>query len=222
MSRITSKYYQGALNFHMQGAITLSGALLHGAGNSTTRVVSDQANKRFLDYNLENSAATGDNRGMYLRLYHTGAGAGGGEALRCFTTVLNVAKGTCHGAHISLNFGTSGSITGLGVANRNTLHIPAAMSGGTYAPLQTEYYADTSSADVAGTTVAVMHRYVVDGNGTGVTAIDAALSFIDFAGFTAGSGNMIDTDITALTGKASLPVMIDGTLYGYIPIVTGS
>jgi len=62
----------------------------------------------------------------------------------------------------------------------------------------------------------------IDGDGTAVGNVDDNISFLNLNGFTAGSGKMIDTDKTALTGKAGLLVYFDGVLYGYIPIVTGA
>src|SRR3990172_3135674 len=89
----------------------------------------------FLQYYFSSPATSGDVRGIYNRLYLTGAGAAG-ESLRTYTTV-NAAADTTHGIHASLGFGSSGSVTGLGVAGRNTLHVPnAALSGGTYACIQ--------------------------------------------------------------------------------------
>jgi len=124
-----------------------STAVLHGAGVSGTNVVINSANKRFMNYYLENSATSGDNRGMYLRHYLSGAGSSG-EALRLFQTISDVACAGAHGAHISLNFGTTGSVVGLGMASRCTLHLPAGtMPTGTVAPVMSEVWfeADTSS-----------------------------------------------------------------------------
>lgn len=180
------------------------------------------ADVNMLDFRFTNSATSGDNRGLYNRFYLSGAG-GGGESLRSFTTVSDVAAGTAHGAHVSLNFATSGSVTGLGVATRTTLHvIDGALTGGTYAAFQPEVWADGDGSDVSGATTFAILRPSLGGDDTGVANIDANAYLIDFAGFTAGSGNMLDTDITALTGKAGIRVAIDGVAYGYIPVVTGS
>lgn len=128
----------------------------------------------------------------------------------------NVVASTAHGAHTSLSFGASGRVSGLGVAGRNTLHIPSGgLSAGTYAALQAEIYADGVGVTSVPT---ALFRGVVDGNATGAASV---LTFLDLAA-AAGSGKLIDTDITTLTGKAGLAVTVNGTLYGYIPIVTGS
>ena len=78
-------------------------SLLLGAGTSTNKFTTATANTKFMEFRLENSATSGDNRGQYLRLYLSGAG-GGGEASRIFTTEKNVAAGNAHGQHCSLNF----------------------------------------------------------------------------------------------------------------------
>lgn len=161
------------------------------AGTSSARVVEDTADLKFLSFYLDNGATSGDNRGLYLRLYLTGAG-GGGESARIFTTVEDVAAGTAHGAHISLNFGDTGSITGLGAAVRGTVHIPnAAISGGTYAAMQAEIYSDGASSDPAGATAYSFIRIANGGNATGIAAVDDSAFLFDFAGMAAGSGNMI-------------------------------
>jgi len=174
--------------------------LIMGYGNSTTRYVTGTANARFFDFNLENNATSGDNRGMYLRLYHTGAG-GGGEALRVFTTV-NANCGTAHGAHISLNFlATAGSseTSGLGAALRATLHIPNVASWaptGTYTAVQAEIYNDGANSDPAGMTVLSALRVVNGGNATGAADVDDDAYLFDFSGWTVASGNMLAASTT--------------------------
>jgi len=151
----------GRIAFYNATTNTDGGILKCGTSSSAVSVTTPD--HKFISFYLANAAASGDNRGMYLRLYHTGAG-GGGEALRVFTTVSNVAAGTAHGAHISLSFGSTGSITGLGLGMRATLHVPnQAQSGGTYAGAQSEVYFDGTSARIAGATVASIHRFICDG-----------------------------------------------------------
>lgn len=163
------------------------------AGTSGARVTEDTADMKFMAAYFDNGATSGDNRGFYLRLYLTGAG-GGGEALRVFTDVEDVAGATAHGAHISLKFGTTGSITGQGIASRNTLHIPsAAMSGGTYAPLQAEIWSDGASSDAAGVTDLSFIRVVNGGNATGITNMDDDAALISYTGGSIASGNLVQT-----------------------------
>lgn len=162
------------------------------AGTSSSRVAEDTANMKFLAFYLDNGATSGDNRGMYLRLYLTGAG-GGGEAARIFTTVEDVTGGTAHGAHISLNFGDTGKISGLGVAMRGTLHIPdqAMSGGGTYAALQAEIYSDGDDSDPAGMTQLALIRLVNAGTSNGKADVDDDAVLFDFDGFTAGADHLV-------------------------------
>ena len=95
-------FRNGGKGYHL-GNKYGSGLLL-SAGSSSNRVTSGSANVKFFEFRCESSATSGDNRAIYNRLYITGAG-NGGESLRSFTTVEDVAESTAHGAHISLNVG---------------------------------------------------------------------------------------------------------------------
>ena len=184
-------------------------------GTSTNRITVTDPNTNVVQFYSENTATSGDNRGIYNRFYLSGAG-GGGESLRAYTTVNNVAASTAHGTHTSLSFGTSGSVSGLGVAMRGTLHIPSGgLAAGTYAAVQAEVYADGTGTTAVPT---ALFRGVVGGNATGAASV---LTFLDLDS-TPGNGKLVNTSITALTGKAGLKVTVGGVLYGYIPIVTGS
>ncbi len=173
-------------------------------GTSSNHVMITEANAKFLSVYLENAATSGDNRGFYLRQYLTGAG-GGGEALRVFTTISDVAAGTAHGAHISLNFGTTGSVTGLGVAGRNTLHIPndASWAPGTIAAIQAEIYSDGTNSDTDGATEVSFIRVVNDGNANGIADVDDDANLITITGGAIAAGNMVqaETDETKFSHK---------------------
>lgn len=161
------------------------------AGTSTAPVTEDTADFKFISLYFDNGATSGDNRGFYNRFYLTGAG-GGGESFRTYTTVSNVAGSTAHGAHISLDFAATGSITGLGVAGRNTLHIPdAALGGGTYAALQAEIYSDGASSTPATATKLSFLRFTNDGNGTGVAAVEDKAFLFEISNGTSDTGNMV-------------------------------
>lgn len=194
---------------------TSTSALILGAGQSSAsaRETTATANRNFIEFRLQNSATTGDNRGMYLRLYLTGAGTGGGESARLFTTVENVALGTAHGAHISINFGATGSVTGQAIATRSTLHIPnAAVTTGTQAAVQAEIFADGSSSDIS----AIPHglfRGVVAGNATGAATVD---TFLMLSVPTPGSNKFIDTDEKTGAAYGGLKVNIIGVGTKYI------
>lgn len=99
-----------------------STALLSGGGTASAPLNTLQANKNFLGYWLESGALTGAARGIYMRLYLTGAGEG--EAGRFYATAAaaNVATGgSIHGIHSSLSLAIGGSVSGQGAALRATL-----------------------------------------------------------------------------------------------------
>jgi len=200
--------------------INPSNALVMGIGTSSGRAQANAASRNFLSFYFENFATSGDNRGMYLRMYHSGAGAGG-EAARLYTTVNNVAAGTAHGAHISLGFASTGTVTGLGVASRNTLHIAnQATQAGTMAATQAELYADGSAAALAGTDVTLL-RFLVDGHADGIANIVGAsgATLFNVVGVAAGSDGVNSLFRTAAptTLAASLKVKVGSTLY-YLPL----
>lgn len=192
--------------------INPSSALVMGIGTSSGRAQANAASRNFLSFYFENFATSGDNRGMYLRLYHSGAGAGG-EAARLFTTVNNVAAGTAHGAHISLNFGTSGTVTGLGVAMRATLHIAnQATQAGTLAAIQAEIYSDGSTSDPAGSSLSFI-RVVNGGDATGGADVDDDVALFDISGVTIATGNLVAASTTEANYSHSVRVRINGTNY---------
>lgn len=217
------------VNLQIKGGITgnttfgtvAHAGVLHGAGtSSSSAATNDTAGTKFMSYYLDCGATSDDARGLYLRLYLTGAG-GGGEAARIFTTVNNVAGATAHGAHISLSFGTTGSITGQGIANRNTLHVPAAMTNGTYAATQSEIYSDSATADLAGVTEQSFHRFVNDGNATGKGKVDATGNLFSLQGFTVGSGKLFQAN-TAAAATHALRITIGSTPYYIMLTDTGA
>lgn len=183
----------GAARLDFSGA-TVAAANTDGgiikAGTSGARVVEDTADMKFVSLYFDDGATSGDARGIYNRLYITGAG-GGGESLRSFTTVEDVAGATAHGAHLSLNFGASGTLTGLGVATRSTLHVPdTATQAGTLAAVQAEIWSDGATSDPAGSLLSVF-RVVNGGNATGMADVDTDAFLFDFAGWTPAGGSMI-------------------------------
>lgn len=217
---MASPYNLFIANQFPEPAINPSTALVMGIGTSTGRAQVNAASRNFLSFYFENFATSGDNRGMYLRLYHSGAGAGG-EAARVFTTVNNVAAGTAHGAHISLNFASTGTVTGLGVASRNTLHIAnQATQAGTMAATQAELYADGSASAPAGADITLL-RFLVDGHADGIANIigAAGATLFTVVGVAAGGDGVNTMFRTAAptTLAASLKVKVGTTLY-YLPL----
>jgi len=196
-------------------------ALIGGIGTNASRETTATASANFFEYRLENSATSGDNRGEYLRLYLTGAG-GGGEAMRIFTTVEDVAAANAHGAHISLNFGTSGTVTGQGIANRCTLHLPttALASNVTLSAVQAEVYSDGSTSDPGGSTILSFFRAVNGGHASGMADVDDDAVLFDLQGFTDATGNLFLSTAPS-TLAASLRVLVGSTTY-YLPLYSGS
>lgn len=214
---MSATHFSGPLIVDGQGGADGVGLVLSG-GTAASPMTTSTADKNMLDFRLENSATSGDNRGLYLRFYLSGAG-GGGEAARLFTTVNNVAAGTAHGAHISLNFGSSGTITGLGVAGRNTLHIPNdGTQAGTLAALQAEIYSDGSLSDTNGATEVSFIRVVNDGHANGKADVEDDAFFFSAQGFADAAGNVFKTGAPTTLG-ASLRVKVGSTTY-YLPLYT--
>jgi len=188
---------------------TATNGSIAGAGASGANHALGATALNGLEFYLNATHTTGDMRGEYLRLYFSGVG-GSGEAARIFSTVNNVAAATVHGAHISLSFGTTGSITGLGVASRNTLHIPKAMTAGTYYVQQLEFWADATTSDTAGMTAQAFTNYNLGGDGTGKALIEDTVNLFAITGGTIAGSNLVETE-TAET-KFSHKIRID--VYG--------
>lgn len=194
------------------GVTPFTNAILHGLGSSTVRPINQTADKNFLEYYLENKA-TGSVRGLYLRLYHTLAGADG-EAARIFATVQDVAAANAKGAHISLSFGSSGYITGEGVAARNTLQVPnAAMhAAGTYAAHEAEIWCDGASSDPTPVTQISLFRAVLSGNATGLAKTDLKAALVAIEGNAIGAGKIMAVK-TAAAVSHTLRIVVNGTPY---------
>jgi len=182
-------------------------------GNGTAQMTSATANKIWRHYRYTSSATSGDARAQYTRLTLTGIG-GGGEAARLFTTVSNVAGVTARGAHISLDFGTTGTISGLGAAVDATLHIPnAAMAAnGTYAAISADLHAVGATTDPAAVTELSFFRVSMQGNATGMGAIDDKALLFDFDGPAVGAGNMIFTN-AALAATHLIRCTLNGVAF---------
>lgn len=101
--------------------------LLHGAGTSTLPITTATANKNFLDYKVKTTAASGDTRGLYMRLYLGGttAGAGYGDAVRAYTTVTGTGYAYASGVHATMSIAAGATVTGSGAGARCTLEAAA-------------------------------------------------------------------------------------------------
>lgn len=184
-------------------------------GTSTDKLTIDDADTKFIEYRFDCGATSGDNRGIYLRLYMTGAG-GGGEALRAYTDVVGVAQGTCHGAHLSLGFGestTGGSITGLGAAVRATLGLPnvAMGAGGTYCAIMCEIYSFGAASDPGAVTELSFFRVVNGGNSTGGEDVDDDAHLFSLQGFTIGTGNLVEAAVSEAEYAHNIRILVGTT-----------
>lgn len=210
-SVFTSATLSGTLA--QQGIATFGSAahdgLLHGSGTSSTKYTMTGASKSALSYYVTTADTADSNRCAYLRLYLTGA-AGGGEAIRGFCTV-GAACSQARGAHISLNYTGTSSITGESMAVKGTYHVPnSTLSCGTSSVLASEVYADGASSDMSGTLA--MFGCHVSGNATGVTTLTGAskLLFMNITGV-ATSGFFKAKSAAAVTH--TLQISVDGTPY---------
>ncbi len=206
----------GDLRWDFSDATVLAGNTDGGLikmGTSASRIVEDTANMRFININVDNGATSGDNRAMYLREFLTGTG-GGGEALRAFTTVEDVRGGTAHGAHISLNFGDTGSLSGLGVAMRATLHIANqayTSLPGTFAAIQPEIWSDGASSDPVGLTELSLIRCSIGGHANGIADVDDDAFLLVLTGGTIGSGNIVESSVGEVNYSHSARCKLNGT-----------
>jgi len=187
------------------------GCILKAGTSSSAISCSTTADMKFISIYTSTSATSGDARSIYNRLYIAGVG-GGGESLRSFTTVNNVAGATAHGAHLSLSFADTGSITGLGVAMRGTIHVPNAISGGTYAALQAEIWGDGATSSVSGATEYSFIRCVTDGTTADVKAtVDTSGFLFSIQGLTANTGKLVElgTGMGTVTGTLKFKLGAD-------------
>lgn len=189
---------------------TTHAAIFFGAGTSASPIASAVASTNFFGYWVKNTASTGTARGEYIRLYLSGGA--GGEAIRAYLTNSAAAPtDTINGAHISLSHSGSGNVTGLATAVRATYHVPSANLTGTNAAVQAELYADGASSNITGN--GAFFRTVIDGNATGVAAIDDTADLMRIDGGTIAAGNIVAAKNAANAVTHTARIRINGTLY---------
>ena len=210
---------------HEAVTTTYNDALVLACGNATTPETTSVANSNFVEMRCETTATTAssDTRLAYLRMYFAGATTGGGETLRVFSTV-EAACGTVRGAHISLNWGASGSVSGLGTAITATLHCPnTGVMTGNVAALEAQAYMDSGDDDDV--TVPTEHgliRCTISGD-AGTVASFKNILHVDVAaacvGNKAAALAVCNADVTGDGGAAAagLQVRVEGTQY-WIPL----
>lgn len=209
----------GKLNLGLNGGAESASGLLAGVGTTANPATTAVADAKFIEIRSESTATSGDSRGLYWRHSLNGAGVSG-EAIRAFSKV-EAAAATTRGAHISLDVASGGSASGLGVGVDSQILVhDGALAGGTYAVSNLEAYSAGSSTDVSGVTEFSMIRMVAGGDATGAANVDDNAFAMTFSGFAAGSGNMIDTDITTHSAYGGLRVNIPGVGTKYIALVS--
>lgn len=162
------------------------------------------ANQNGIEMRLRSSAASGDSRGIYLRLKLYGAG--GGEAGRFFanaSTTLVATGGTINGIHSSMSIDASCSVSGAGNGLRATLGAAAATRtlGGTLAAIQLD-------SDIgAGNTMPSTHAFARITNSGSV-----ALSNL-FIVPNAANGTLLAAHTTQTMTHSMKMISADGTAY---------
>ena len=167
------------------------------------------------------SHTSGDARAAYIRLTLTGSS--GGEAIRAFTNV-NASLTTARGAHISLNFGSSGAVSGLATALSATLHIPnTGTVTGNVAAIEAQAWLDSGDDDdVSMATEHGLIRCTVSGDSGNAAAVTNLLHVSvddNCVGNKAAALMVCNADVTGGGGAASggLQVRVEGTNY-WIPL----
>jgi len=175
--------------------------------------VNDTPNVTFRQFRYDSGAASGDNRGEYLRVYYTGAG-GGGDCMRLYADVVGVAAANVFGLHVTAGFGestTGGSITGTGCALRAQIGLPdvAMAAGGTYCAVMPEIYSFGANSDAGAVTLLAFIRCVNDGNAAGVADVDDDAYLLVLDGGAIAGGNIVEASVTeanyAWSARCRLP-----------------
>lgn len=196
--------------------------LLAGIGTTAAPATTATAGKVFVELRCKTTATSGDNRLGYFRYQIDGAGASG-ECLRAFTD-LTKAAATARGAHISLQAGATGYVTGLGVGVDAQLYVKdeAVAANGTYYAGQSDVYFEGASGSLAAVTKHAIHHFQTSGNATGqatcknVWAIDAPVGNED-------NSNAISPICLAElpVGTIGIATLINGKRY-FVPAVLDS
>jgi hypothetical protein len=193
-------------------------------GTSGTPVVDDDADTKFISIYTDCGATSGEARGIYCKLNGTGAG-GSITAGRFFAYVPDVAQADARGAHISVDLGTSGTVTGSGQALTTTLMLSAAATqAGTLSAITAEVYSPDAATDPSGCSLAVMRFSNVGLAKDDVD--DDCVAFYWDSGWSNATAKMIakaDTP-TTIAGNVNYTVKVrmpDGAL-GYIPIMASA
>jgi len=200
------------LSLGLNGGAASDSGILMGVGTSVAPAATSTADAKFVEIRAKTTAATGDNRLAYLR-YDIG-GAAGGECIRAFTD-LTAATNTARGAHVSLQAGATGTVSGLGAGVDAQLYLKnEALAGGTYSALNSEIYSEGSSVTTAGATDVSFIRVSNGGDATGAATVLAAGNFMTLSGMgTATSATNIFHTTGTVSATHGLRINIDGVDY---------
>ena len=194
---------------NLSGAASASG-LLMGIGTSAAPATTSTPDGKFVEIRAETTATSGDNRLMYLR--YALNGATGGECIRAFTK-LTASGSNVRGAHISLDIGTGGSASGIGIGvDAQILVLNDTLTGGTYAVINSEIYSAGSSTSIASVTAMSFFRAVLSGNATGIADVDDEAYLLSINGGAIGSGNIVSADNDETKFSHKIRIKAQGTL----------
>lgn len=200
-------------------AAASASGLLMGIGTNAAPALSSTADDKFIEIRAKTTATSGDNRLQYFRYDIGGAGASG-ECIRAFTDLTAAVGSSAHGAHISLQAGATGYVTGLGVGMRGQLYIKneAVYSGGTYYANQSEVYSEGASSSLAAVTKHAIHSFAATGNSTGMATV---LNCFAIDGTSAADATKMISSVSLAelpSNTVGVAALINGTRY-YIPAV---
>lgn len=202
-------------------AAASASGLLMGVGTTANPAATSTAGANMIEVRAKTTATSGDNRLGYFRYDVGGAGASG-DCLRAFTD-LTAAADTARGAHISLQAGATGYVTGLGIGVDAQLYVKneAVAANGTYYAAQSDVYFAGATGSLAAVTKHAIHHFGTSGNATGqatcvnVWAVDATAA----ADTTKAISSVSLAELPA--GTVGIAVLINGTRY-YIPAVAAT
>lgn len=202
-------------------------------GTDTVPLVDDTVDVNFMRAYFDSGATSGDSKGLGITLKPTGAAQTYSTAIYGSCDPSVVVRNPV-GVEGDLIFGAAGGVTGSGAGLGAYVSFPAATmpSGGQYAGLQVEV-AFPASCDIGdpgagGATRVSVAKFQISGNVTAKATFEDTGTMFSFAGFTAASGGIINSD--TLTIGAGDPANVIGLRVGigtvggqdaiyYIPLV---
>ena len=187
------------------------------ASNMTLAVYDDHV----IDINVTSGSTDGSNsvRPIHMISTMTGVGGVGGRAEFVMATEV-VLGGWANALKGYTDFGTAGSVTGLGSAIVAEIRMPAkALAGGNYAPFEAELVFQ-SGGTTGGTPVSFMHAQA-SGDSTSLADFNGTGYVMSIQGLTAGEGDIFEATVNtdSLSMTHTLRILIGGTAY-YIPLNT--